>query len=95
MLADGVEARARAELPQSDDDLRLLIKKVIEFCRGEGQLDDTTFTLRDLNTITDSFTNTLRNTYHPRIKYPELRSSNEPVAVDPAAMQAPTLSEKR
>ncbi len=75
MLADGVEARARAELPKEDDELRALIRGVIEYCQKEGQLDHTNLTLRDLNLITESFVNTLRNTYHPRIRYPEIKST--------------------
>ncbi|MCC6148498.1 MAG: HDIG domain-containing protein [Anaerolineaceae bacterium] len=73
MLADGCEARARAELPRNDDELRQIIKKVFDFCQQEGQLDNTAFTLRDLTLARESFFSTLRNTYHPRIQYPELR----------------------
>jgi membrane-associated HD superfamily phosphohydrolase len=31
MLADGCEARARADFPENDDDLRALNKKAIDF----------------------------------------------------------------
>jgi hypothetical protein len=70
MLADGVEARARAENPEGDDALRAIIRSVIERCQKEGQLDDTQLTLRDLSLATESFVTTLRGTYHPRIQYP-------------------------
>ena len=73
MLADGCEARARAEKPQSKEELRSIVLKVIDFCLKEGQLEDTELTMKDLNIIQDSFTNTLLNTYHPRIKYPEIK----------------------
>lgn len=82
MLADGCEARARAELPKDDEELQLIVKKVFDYCQHEGQLDNTTFTLRDLTTVRESFFKTLRNTYHPRIQYPELRpttASLEPI----------------
>ena len=72
MLADGCEARARAEKPQTKEELFVVIQKVIAFCQKEGQLNDTELTLKDLKTIANSFTETLINTYHPRIKYPEL-----------------------
>jgi cyclic-di-AMP phosphodiesterase PgpH len=74
MLADGCEARARAELPKDEEELRTMVKKVFDFVEREGQLDDTTFTFRDLNHAGESFVNTLKNTYHPRLQYPELRS---------------------
>jgi putative nucleotidyltransferase with HDIG domain len=70
MLADATEARARAERPASDDDLRALVRSVIDTVQKFGQLDDTLLTLRDLNLITESFVTTLRGIYHPRIQYP-------------------------
>jgi putative nucleotidyltransferase with HDIG domain len=82
MLADGCEARARAEVPKSEDELRTLVKKVFDYLQQEGQLDQTSLTLRDLNSAAESFTSTLRNTYHPRILYPEIKtpsSQTEPV----------------
>jgi membrane-associated HD superfamily phosphohydrolase len=36
----------------------------------KGQLDRTDLTLKDLDTIRRSFVNTLKNIYHPRIRYP-------------------------
>ena len=79
MLADGTQARTRAELPESDEDLRNIVRKTIEFCQKEGQLDNTRLTLRDLSLITESFVQTLKNTYHPRIKYPEIPSRGIPL----------------
>jgi putative nucleotidyltransferase with HDIG domain len=70
MLADATEARARAERPDSDEDLRVLVRSVIDSVQKHNQLDETLLTLRDLNLITESFAVTLRGTYHPRIQYP-------------------------
>ncbi|MBI5353300.1 MAG: HDIG domain-containing protein [Chloroflexi bacterium] len=70
MLADATEARARAERPDTDEDLRKLVRSVIEAVQKYNQLDDTLLTLRDLTLITESFAVTLRGTYHPRIQYP-------------------------
>lgn len=72
MLADGCEARARAELPKDETDLRAMVKKVIDKCLIEGQLDNSRLTLNNLVKITDSFTTTLMGVYHQRIIYPEL-----------------------
>jgi len=79
MLADGCEARARAEKPQSKEELRSIVQKVIDFCQKEGQLVNTELTMSDLHIIQSSFTNTLINSYHPRIKYPELKNKKEAV----------------
>lgn len=85
MLADGCEAKARAELPRSEVELRSLVKKVFDYLQQEGQLDKTSLTLNDLNVAADSFATTLRNSYHPRIVYPEIHSPSsptEPIASD-------------
>jgi putative nucleotidyltransferase with HDIG domain len=73
MLADATEARARAERPATDDDLRKLVQSVISTVQKFNQLDDTLLTLRDLNLITESFVTTLRGIYHPRIQYPNAK----------------------
>jgi cyclic-di-AMP phosphodiesterase PgpH len=78
MLADGCEARARAELPRDEEALRSVVKKVIDFCQHQGQLDETALTLSDLNHVAESFVKTLRNTHHPRIRYPELKTQPRP-----------------
>jgi len=80
MLADGAEARARAKSPQTDDEMRVLVRGVIEQVQKEGQLDHTMLTLRDLNAIVESFVATLRGTYHPRIQYP---AAEPPPAASP------------
>jgi cyclic-di-AMP phosphodiesterase PgpH len=72
MLADGCEARVRAEHPENEKELEILVKSTIENAISKGQLDDTQLTLSDLNIISKSFTATLRGIYHPRIKYPQL-----------------------
>lgn len=71
MLADATEARARAERPANDDEIRALITSVIQTVQKYNQLDDTLLTLRDLKLITEAFVTTLRGTYHPRIQYPK------------------------
>jgi putative nucleotidyltransferase with HDIG domain len=82
MLADGVEARARAETPENEAQLRELIKSAFDYCLREGQLDDTRLTLRDLTTAAESFVATLRNIYHPRIPYPQLKSRSTTPALE-------------
>jgi putative nucleotidyltransferase with HDIG domain len=72
MLADGVEAMARAENPSSDEEIEKLVRWVIEDRLSKGQLDRTDLTLKDLDTMRRSFFNTLRGIYHPRIRYPQV-----------------------
>ncbi|KAA3644832.1 MAG: HDIG domain-containing protein [Chloroflexi bacterium] len=77
MLADGIEARARAERPQGEEELRELVKSVVDQRTSQGQLNDTSLTLHDLETIVESFTTTLRGVYHPRIHYPKIEEEGE------------------
>jgi putative nucleotidyltransferase with HDIG domain len=71
MLADGCEARARAELPKTNEDLVRIVQSVFDYCLREGQFDKTNLTLKDMKIAQESFIKTLSNTYHPRIQYPE------------------------
>ncbi|NOT05989.1 MAG: HDIG domain-containing protein [Anaerolineales bacterium] len=77
MLADATEARARAERPANEDELRALVNNVIANVQKFNQLDDTMLTLRDLNLITESFVTTLRGQYHPRIQYPNAKVADQ------------------
>jgi hypothetical protein len=72
MLADGCEARTRAERPENEEALRALVKGVIDRRVALGELDHTDLTMRDLHVTIDSFTATLRGVYHPRIIYPDI-----------------------
>jgi putative nucleotidyltransferase with HDIG domain len=71
MFADGVEARARAERPRNDEEVRALVRSVIENRQRDGQLDDAPLSQRDLANVIESFVTTLRVTYHPRLEYPK------------------------
>lgn len=71
MLADGVEAKARAEMPDSEEEIGELVRWVIQDRLAADQLDRTDLTLKDLDTIRRSFVSTLRGMYHPRVRYPE------------------------
>ncbi len=73
MLADGSEARVRAERPEDEKELRKVIQSVVEHRLSSGQLDETDLTLRDLDELIDSFTGTLRGIYHPRLEYPDTK----------------------
>jgi putative nucleotidyltransferase with HDIG domain len=78
MLADGVEAKARADMPKDEDEIEKAVRWVIENRLAKGQLSRTDLTLRDLDTIRVTFVNTLKNIYHPRLQYPE--TANEDTA---------------
>jgi putative nucleotidyltransferase with HDIG domain len=86
MLADGVEAKARADRPSDKEEIDQLVRWVIEDRLSKGQLDRVDLTLRDLDTIRRSFVSTLKNMYHPRIRYPGTSPEAEKEA--PATVEA-------
>ena len=71
MLADGVEAKARAETPKNEVEIDELVRWVIENRLAQGQLESVDLTFKDLDAIRKSFASTLKGLYHPRIVYPE------------------------
>ena len=86
MLADGTEAKSREENARSDEEIMEVINSVINACKDASQFDNTDITLKDLNTIRQSFFLTLQRSYHPRIQYPEARrGKTEPVTITPQA----------
>jgi len=84
MIADGSEARARAERPQDEEAMRAIVLSTIENAQKQGQLDETQLTLRDLSIITDAFVNILRGTHHPRISYPKETPATMDVSTAPS-----------
>jgi putative nucleotidyltransferase with HDIG domain len=82
MLADGVEAQARAERPQNNEEVRDLVRTVIERCQKDGQLDNTPLSQSDLAKISESFIDTLRVTYHSRLEYPPEQLASPPPTLD-------------
>jgi hypothetical protein len=95
MLADGSEARVRAERPTDDEKLRDLIQRVVSDRIASGQLEDARLTLQELARIIDAFTEVLRGVYHPRLHYPglEQQPAGESLPI-PTHRQIEVLEEK-
>ncbi len=70
MLADTVEAAARTLTDPSDDRIQELVERLIEARIEDGQLDEAPLTFRDINSIKNSFVNTLKGMFHQRLAYP-------------------------
>jgi putative nucleotidyltransferase with HDIG domain len=93
MLADGVEAKARAESPNSDEEIEELVRWVVDDRLAHGQLERTDLTLRDLDNIRHSFVRTLKGMYHPRIRYPESVDASDGFSSVPAVSVDPPTPE--
>jgi hypothetical protein len=71
MLADSVEAASRTLGDTSPARIQQLVQRVINNYFRDGQLDECSLTLRDLNAIARSLIDTLSAIRHERIDYPE------------------------
>lgn len=73
MLADAVEASSRSLKVITEQILSEHINKIVGGILTEGLLKDTPLTFRNIETIKYVFGEKLRNMYHSRIDYPELK----------------------
>jgi putative nucleotidyltransferase with HDIG domain len=73
MLADSVEAATRSLKKPTVSRLEDFIREIIMDKVQNGQLDRCDLTLKDLETIRNSFTRILAGHFHSRIEYPKLK----------------------
>jgi putative nucleotidyltransferase with HDIG domain len=72
MLADSIEAAARAMPEPNAEKISELVSKMMRCKVDDGQLDDAPITLQDLSKIRDAFTTVLTGAFHERIEYPAI-----------------------
>jgi putative nucleotidyltransferase with HDIG domain len=74
LLADTVEAAVRAAMPnkQSMKDIEILVRILIKEKLDDGQLEESTLTIKDLDIICVSFMKVFSGMYHERIPYPTM-----------------------
>ncbi|HHU50749.1 MAG TPA: HDIG domain-containing protein [Firmicutes bacterium] len=77
MLADSVEAAARAMGNPSSARLEAMVSQVIKERLESGELDEANLTLRDLDKIRTSFLKVLGGIFHHRVQYPEIVKETE------------------
>ncbi|HUO52694.1 MAG TPA: HDIG domain-containing protein [Gemmatimonadaceae bacterium] len=70
MLADAVEASVRVLSDPTPQRIREVIDHVVRQRTDQGQLRDAPLTLRQLETVKDSFARVLMGMHHARIDYP-------------------------
>jgi membrane-associated HD superfamily phosphohydrolase len=80
MLADGAEASVRSLDEPTPENIRAIIKKIIDSVVADGQLEESDITVRELTTIRESLVNTLINVYHQRIRYPGFNTQSDQVS---------------
>ncbi|MEI6437545.1 MAG: HDIG domain-containing metalloprotein [Candidatus Omnitrophota bacterium] len=74
MLADAVEGATRSLDEHTQPKIDEVVRRVMNNKFIDGQLDECALTLREINTISSTFTKVLSAMYHVRIKYPDAPS---------------------
>jgi putative nucleotidyltransferase with HDIG domain len=88
MLADGVEAAARALPDPTPERFRELVERIVRQRLDQGQLRDTPITLAQLERVKEQFVRVLLGMYHGRLDYP----TSPPVPpAQPASPDAPSV----
>jgi len=77
MLADVCEAASRTLTDPTPARIQKLVQSLIMALFSEGQLDQSTLTLKDIHAITRSFVRTLQGILHSRIDYPSEKGAQE------------------
>ena len=88
MLADSSEAAARSLAHPDPESIRDIVTRVFDAIVSDGQLDESTLTLRELTRIRESLIASLTALYHPRIDYPGFNvprsTGSSPTVEEPA-----------
>jgi cyclic-di-AMP phosphodiesterase PgpH len=88
MLADITEATCRTWTDPTPAQIEKRVKALVDGMFNEGQLDQSTLTLKDIHAMTKSFVRALQAILHSRIEYPEDARSQEQTHGDSHRQQA-------
>ncbi len=72
-IADSVEAAVRSLNQPTPETIESLVKKIVADRLQDGQLSECYLTLKELETVSHSFCETLKGIFHSRIEYPEMK----------------------
>lgn len=72
-IADSVEAAVRSMNAPTTDQIDSLIKNIISDRLQDGQLDECDLTLKELDIVRNTLSETLKGIFHSRIEYPEMK----------------------
>ena len=71
MLADSVEAYVRSQVEPTRDEIEKGVRIIIQDKINDGQLSQCDLTLKDIESVINSFLKVLAGIFHDRIEYPE------------------------
>ena len=71
MMADAVEAASRSLKDYSEESISALVDKIMTNRFDDSQLAEANISIKDINTVKESFKRYLQQIYHARIAYPK------------------------
>ncbi len=77
MMSDAVEAAARSLKSYDEESIAKLVEGVVNGQIAEGQFRNSPISFRDVEVAKCVFVEKLKNIYHTRIQYPELKNKKE------------------
>ncbi len=75
MMADAVEARSRSLGVYTEESINNAVEQMIDSQITDGQFKDAPISFRDVETVKTVFKEKIKNIYHTRIVYPELKKN--------------------
>ncbi|MBO4262772.1 MAG: HDIG domain-containing protein, partial [Clostridia bacterium] len=73
MIADGAEAKVRTLPVRSHEKVDAAVKEIIKERMDFGQFTECEITMKDIDIIRATITNSLAGVYHDRVEYPKLK----------------------
>lgn len=73
MMADAVEARSRSLSIYTEESINDAVEQMINAQIADGQFKDAPISFRDVETVKSVFKDKIKNIYHTRIVYPEIK----------------------
>lgn len=77
MMSDAVEAASRSLKSYDEESISKLVEGVVNGQMADGQFRNSPISFRDVEVAKRVFVEKLKNIYHTRIQYPELKNSKE------------------
>lgn len=72
MIADGAEAASRSLKDRSRENVKKVVRKIVNDRMELGQFDECEITIKELNIIMNTVVNNLTGIYHKRVEYPKV-----------------------
>jgi hypothetical protein len=74
MLCDSIEAASRTIKASTPEAYSEFVEKMVADKMNAGQFDDSSISIRELNTVKESLKSYLAQLYHERVVYPKMKA---------------------